>query len=97
MSCVAFLEITCKVPLGALWFNARRQGAGDVLMLSPDILIDITDYIEIKREAMARHVSQGLVGGAFEERVRSQGEWWGSVAGVKRTEAFKTVMSGRLS
>ncbi|HIE28189.1 TPA: hypothetical protein EYP66_12960 [Candidatus Poribacteria bacterium] len=66
-------------------------------MLSPDIVIDITDYTEIKRKAMARHASQGLIGGAFEERVRSQGEWWGRVAGVKQAEAFKTVLSGRFS
>ena len=93
----AFRIAVRETELGALWFNASRQGTGDVLMLSPDIVIDITNYIEIKREAMARHVSQGLVGGAIEELVRSQGEWWGRVAGVKRAEAFKTVMSGRLS
>ena len=81
--------------LGALWFNARRQSSGDVLALSPDIVIEISDYVDIKREAMGRHVSQGLLGSAVEERIRFQGEWWGRTVGVQRAEAFKTVVDGR--
>ena len=93
----AFRAAMRETELGALWFNARRQSPGDVLLLPPDIVIDITDYIESKKEAMARHASQGLAEGVFENRVRLQGEWWGRVAGVKRAEAFKTVLNGRFS
>ncbi|MBN1675065.1 MAG: PIG-L family deacetylase [Kiritimatiellae bacterium] len=91
----AFRLAAREVALGELWFTARRQSSGDVLLLAPDVLIDITDWMEIKLRAMACHKSQYLDTEPQRERALRQCAWWGGVAGVTYAEPFKRVASAR--
>lgn len=53
----------------------------------PDTFVDIADTIEVKLEALARHVSQGVV--EAEPRVRERAQQIGEQAGFAYAEAFK--------
>jgi len=84
----AFLQARGRADLGELWFTCRVQSSSDIIRLSPDVLIDITDYHETKWEALQKHRSQRI---AY-DRVRVTDEYWGKVAGVKYAEPFRTII-----
>ncbi|MEW6355823.1 MAG: PIG-L deacetylase family protein [Planctomycetota bacterium] len=86
----AFQIARGRVELGELWFTCRVQSPGDIIRLSPDVLIDISDYHPTKWEALQRHRSQRIAW----DRVRVTDEYWGKVAGVKYAEAFRTISRG---
>ena len=78
----AFRRARERVEIGELWFTCRVQSPGDVLVLAPDTLIDITAYHALKMEALALHRSQRIP----LDRVRMTDEYWGRVAGVKHAD-----------
>jgi len=87
----AFLRARSRAEVGELWFTCRVQSPTDVLYLSPDVLIDTTEYHEIKRVALSKHKSQRIP----YERWRMTDEYWGvKVAGVKYAEVFRSVARG---
>lgn len=86
----AFSVARNRAAVGELWFTCRVQSPSDVLFLSPDTLVDITNYHEVKLEALRRHKSQRI----SLDRVRVTDEYWGKVAGVKYAEPFKLILRG---
>jgi len=84
----AFQRARGQADLRELWFTTRVQSPGDVLFLSPDVLIDISQYRDLKVEAMRAHRSQRL---PF-ERIEMTDRYWGRVAGVPFAEPFRTVV-----
>ena len=84
----AFRYARGKADLKELWFTCRVQSPGDVLFLSPDVLVDITKRHEMKLEALRRHKSQRI----NLDRVIATDKYWGMVAGAPYAEAFRTVI-----
>ncbi len=84
----AFQRARHQADLRELWFTCRMQSPSDVLLLTPDVLIDITAYQELKVAAMQAHRSQRLP----LDRVRMTDQYWGRVAGVPFAEPFRTVV-----
>ena len=91
VSCAAAKPARSKVPASELWFTCRVQSPSDVLFLAPDVLIDITEYHDIKFEALSLHKSQRIP----LDRVNQTDAYWGKVAGVKYAEAFKLILRGQ--
>ena len=84
----AFRQAAGKAGLKELWMTCRVQSPSDILFLSPDALVDITKYHEMKLEALRRHKSQRI----DLERVTNTDKYWGRVAGTTYAEAFRTVI-----
>jgi LmbE family N-acetylglucosaminyl deacetylase len=90
---IAAAHLTQKAFRGArapreLWFCCRVQSPGDVMFLSPDVLIDITPWYPLKVASLRAHSSQNVA----LDRVRNTDEYWGRVAGAEVAEAFRTVI-----
>ena len=84
----AFRRAAAKAGLKELWMTCRVQSSGDILFLSPDVLVDITKYHEMKLESLRRHKSQRI----DLNRVIATDTYWGRVAGAPFAEAFRTVI-----
>ena len=84
----AFRAAMRRADLRELWFCCRMQSPSDVLFLSPNVLIDVTDYYPLKVEALRAHQSQNVP----LDCVRNTDEYWGRVAGAEVAEAFRTVI-----
>jgi LmbE family N-acetylglucosaminyl deacetylase len=61
----------------------------------PDVVVDISDTIDLKLKALACHVSQIADFAAVERRVRERSAFLGKSKGYAYAEAFAHIVMGR--
>ncbi len=84
----AFRHAAARAGLRELWMTCRVQSPSDILFLSPNVLVDVAKYHDMKLESLRRHRSQRI----DLNRVIATDAYWGRVAGAPYAEAFRTVV-----
>jgi LmbE family N-acetylglucosaminyl deacetylase len=59
----AFRQAAGKAGLKELWMTCRVQSPSDILFLSPDVLVDIAKYPEMKLDALRALENIGEIAG----------------------------------
>ena len=89
----AFKEASKQVELGSLYSWGPSSG-GEIIHISPDTFVDISDYLDIKYRAFLKHKSQATQ--LRKSLIKERASFWGKKIGVKYAEAFRTIIRGKL-
>ena len=71
------------------------SSGGEIIHISPDTFVDISDYLDIKYRAFLKHKSQATQ--LRKILIKERASFWGKKIGVKYAEAFRTIIRGKLS